>query len=174
MARPSFFVHPTIMSDFFRYPLLTFEDEDTLQETAKTNNSGKSVLVTEIKLREPITIKERETPINAMHKTINYVYDSKTGAGTMTGHLTFYNTESTRGKIVIQLDPEIIAKCVNVPLYTCLPGEFSIIIINEDKPNVTIHGRLGRSSGGALGGRRKTKRHHKKYRGSRKVHGRRR
>ena len=164
------------MADFFRYPLLTFEDEDTLQETAKTNNSGKSDLVTEIKLREPIMIKEWENPINAMRKIINYEYNRKSDTGTMTGHLTFYNTTHTRGKIVIQLDPERIAKCVNFPLYTCLPGEFSIIIINEDKPNsnVTIHGRLGRSSGGALGGRRKTKRHHKKYRGSRKVHGRRR
>lgn len=163
------------MADFFRYPLLTFEDEDTLQETAKTNKSNKSELVTEIKLREPIMIKERQNPINTMRKTINYEYDHKSDKGTMTGHLTFYNTEDTHGKIAIQLDSTRIAECVNLPLYTCFRGEFSIIIINEDKPNsnVTIRGRLGVSppARGTFGGRRKTKRHHKKYRRSRKVHG---
>jgi len=198
----SFFDHPAIIDFFTKTILLTTAELDDLKGKAKNPEPGtgnSSSLYKDITLTDKNTIEILETrwPIHIVAIGIYVYYTKDTDTYKYFGDLHFINKISGRhnpAEIIINIDHTQISTCLDKNLICLNPVT---ILIPTPKKGQPI-GKVGRVAPPPLsvpkaapplpyssaveielptihnGGRRKTKRHHKKYRRSRKVHGRRR
>jgi hypothetical protein len=199
----SFFDHPAIIAFFTKTILLTTAELDDLKGKAKNPEPGtgnSSSLYKDITLTDKDTIKILETrwPIHIVVIGIYVYYNKDTDTYIYRGDLHFTNKFSggrSPAEIIIDIDHTQISTCLDKNLICLNPVTIRIPTPKEGQPKTKV-GRVappplsvpkaarpppcppGKEIELPLivrkGGRRKTKRHHKKYRGSRKVHGRRR
>jgi hypothetical protein len=173
----SFFNHGKIVKFFMDTKLLTPAEFEKLKTDAKNPPPGQRGVSTLEKApvilsdKDDIKIRETDYPIHTAQITITAIHLD--GDEYMYMAELFFDNNKVGGRhavpIAIEINSDKIPTYVDKNLMCLNPVTISISTPTPGTPS-RMTGTIGLLSGG----RRKTKRHHKKYRGSRKVHGRRR